>query len=111
MFAAAQSPLSPAIRRSKPAGAWRLSIRTGASPWLVKACGTPGGTSTNVPGVAGLEGELALEDVERVVLVGVHVRLEVPPRDDLDDAEREPRRVRGPGEELDVAVTGALAGR
>jgi hypothetical protein len=49
---AAQSPLSPATRRSKPAGAWRLSIRTGALPWLVNACGTPGGTSTNVPGGA-----------------------------------------------------------
>jgi drug/metabolite transporter (DMT)-like permease len=49
---AAQSPLSPAIRRSKPAGAWMLNIRTGTLPWLVKACGTPGGTSTNVPGGA-----------------------------------------------------------
>jgi drug/metabolite transporter (DMT)-like permease len=50
--AAAQSPLSPAIRTSKPAGAWMLNIRTGVLPWFVNACGTPGGTSTNVPGVA-----------------------------------------------------------
>ena len=50
--AAAQSPLSPAIRRSKPAGAWILNIRTGVLPWLVKPWGTPGGTSTNVPGGA-----------------------------------------------------------
>jgi drug/metabolite transporter (DMT)-like permease len=50
--AAAQSPLSPAIRRSKPAGAWMLNIRTGVLPWFVKPCGTPGGTSTNVPGGA-----------------------------------------------------------
>jgi drug/metabolite transporter (DMT)-like permease len=48
----AQSSLSPAIRRSKPAGAWMLNIRTGVLPWFVKACGTPGGTSTNVPGGA-----------------------------------------------------------
>jgi drug/metabolite transporter (DMT)-like permease len=50
--AAAQSSLSPAIRRSKPAGAWILNIRTGVLPWLVKPWGTPGGTSTNVPGGA-----------------------------------------------------------
>ena len=50
--AAAQSPLSPAMRRSKPAGAWMLNIRTGTLPWLVKPWGTPGGTSTNVPGGA-----------------------------------------------------------
>jgi drug/metabolite transporter (DMT)-like permease len=48
----AQSPLSPAMRRSKPAGAWMLNMRTGVLPWFVKACGTPGGTSTNVPGGA-----------------------------------------------------------
>jgi drug/metabolite transporter (DMT)-like permease len=49
---AAQSPLSPAMRRSKPAGAWMLNIRTGVLPWFVNAWGTPGGTSTNVPGGA-----------------------------------------------------------
>ena len=48
----AQSPLSPAMRRSKPAGAWMLNIRTGVLPWFVNAWGTPGGTSTNVPGGA-----------------------------------------------------------
>ena len=40
------------IRRSKPAGAWMLSIRTGAAPSLRKPCSTPGGTRTNVPGEA-----------------------------------------------------------
>ena len=50
--AAAQSPLSPAIRRSKPAGAWMLNILTGVLPWLEKPWGTPGGTSTKVPGGA-----------------------------------------------------------
>jgi hypothetical protein len=50
--APSQSPLSPAIRRSKPAGAWMLNILTGVSPWFVKPWGRPGGTSTNVPGGA-----------------------------------------------------------
>ena len=37
--AAAQSPLSPAIRRSKPAGAWILNIRTGVDVRLDVATG------------------------------------------------------------------------
>ena len=49
---AAQSSVSPAIRRSKPAGAWMLNMRTGVLPRLLKPWGTPGGTSTNVPGGA-----------------------------------------------------------
>ena len=44
---AAQS-CSP-IRRSKPAGAWMLRIRTGSTASLRKPCSTPGGTSTKVP--------------------------------------------------------------
>ena len=41
------------MRRSKPAGAWMLSIRTGIAPSLRNPCGSPGGTSTNAPGVEG----------------------------------------------------------
>src|SRR5215207_7649471 len=40
------------MRRSKPAGAWMLSIRTGAAWSLRKPCSMPGGTRTNVPRVA-----------------------------------------------------------
>ena len=116
--AAAQSPLSPAIRRSKPAGAWMLNIRTGVLPWLVNACGDARGDEHERAGrrgdllaVAQLEGHLALEDVERVVLVGVDVRLEVAAGRDVDDPEREARRVRGAGEELDVAVARPFARR
>ena len=65
--AAAQSPLSPAIRRSKPAGAWMLNIRTGVLPWLVKACGHArrdeherAGRRGDLLAVAELEGHLAL---------------------------------------------------
>jgi hypothetical protein len=39
------------------------------------------------------------------------MRLEHAPDGDLDDPEREARRVHGPGEELDVAEPVALAGR
>jgi hypothetical protein len=61
--------------------------------------------------VAEEERELALEDVERVVLSGVHVRLEHAAGGDLDDAEVEARRVHGAGEELDVPDPVALPGR
>src|SRR4051794_20516134 len=49
------------------------------------------------------ERHLALEDVKGVILVRMRVRLEVTPRHDLDDAEREPRRVDRAREELHVA--------
>jgi hypothetical protein len=58
-----------------------------------------------------VERELALENQEGVVLLVVDVRLEHPPSDDLDDPDVEARCIRGPGEELDVAETVALAGR
>src|SRR3954453_4429980 len=61
--------------------------------------------------LAELERHLALEDVERVVLAVVHVRLEHAPGRDLDDLEVEPRRVDGPCEELDVAEPVTLPGR
>src|SRR5690349_20227213 len=53
--------------------------------------------------VAEDERHLALEDVERIVLAVVGVLLELAPCGDLDDLDVEPRRVDGPGEELDVA--------
>src|SRR3954454_18103085 len=55
------------------------------------------------------ERQLALEGVENVGLVLMDMPLELPPGDDLDDAEREPRRVRGAGEELHVAHAVTLA--
>jgi hypothetical protein len=61
--------------------------------------------------VAEDERHLALEDVERVVLVLVDVRLEHAARGDLDDPEREAGRVCGAGEELDVADAVTLPGR
>jgi hypothetical protein len=61
--------------------------------------------------VAEEEGHLALEDGEGVVLVGVDVGLEDAAGDDLDDAEGEPGRVRGAGEELHVAHSAAMPGR
>jgi hypothetical protein len=57
------------------------------------------------------EGHLALDDVEGVVLGLVDVRLELAASLDLDDREGEARRVRGAGEELDVAEPMPLAGR
>ena len=57
------------------------------------------------------EDELALEDVEGIVLVLMDVALEHPAGDDLDDREVEARRIAGPGEELDVAEYVPLSGR
>ena len=57
------------------------------------------------------EGHLALEDVERVVLGIVDVRLEHAPGLDLDDRQVEARRVGGTGEKLDVADPVPLSGR
>src|SRR4051795_11436949 len=56
------------------------------------------------------ERQLAVEDVEGVVLVVVDVRLELAAGGEVDDAEREARGVRGAREELDVADAPALAG-
>src|SRR4051812_14462671 len=61
--------------------------------------------------LAECERHLALDDVERVVLARVHVRFELAPGGDLDDAEREAGRVDGAGEELDVADAMTLARR
>jgi len=57
------------------------------------------------------ERHLALDDVERVVLAVVDVRLEDAPGGDLDDPEGEPRGVDGAGQELDVPDPVTLAGR
>src|SRR4051812_18824117 len=61
--------------------------------------------------VLAVDGErhLALDDVERVVLLVVRVRLEHPAGGDLDDPEGEARRVDRAGEELDVAHAVALS--
>ena len=57
------------------------------------------------------EHDLAVEDVERVVLLGVDVRLQRAAGLERDDPEREARGVGRAGEELDVPVAGALSGR
>src|ERR1700712_2072419 len=57
------------------------------------------------------EDHLALEDVERVVLRGVDVLLELTARRDLDDAEVEARALGGAGEELEFAAAGPRTGR
>ena len=57
------------------------------------------------------ERQLALEDVEGVVLVVVGVLGELAAGREVDDPEREARRVGGAREELDVADAAALAGR
>ena len=49
------------------------------------------------------EGQLAIQDVERVILAVVDVSLELAPRGNLDDREVEPGRIGGAGEELDVS--------
>src|SRR3954452_8254018 len=61
--------------------------------------------------VAERERHLALDDVERVVLAVVDVRLEDAPGGDLDDPEGEPRGVDGAGQELDVPDPVTFAGR
>ena len=93
-----------------------LTIRTTVSPSFANVCCRPGGTSTNVPGAGDddlvLDGErqLALEDVERVVLGRVRVdRRAAAVRLDLDHGEVESRRVGAAGEELDVPDAMALA--
>jgi hypothetical protein len=57
------------------------------------------------------ERHLAFEDVERIVLFGMHVCLEQASGSDLDDSEREARRVSGPCEELDVPYAMPLPGQ
>ena len=57
------------------------------------------------------ERQLSLEDVEGVVLVVVGVLGELAAGSEVDDPEREARRVGGACEELDVADAGALAWR
>ena len=105
------------MRRSNPAGAWMLSIRTGMSPSLRKPCSTPEGASTNVPGGAATSRSPKSnvispgEDVEGVVLAVVDVLLEHAAARDLDDPEREARRVDGSRQELHVADSVALARR
>ena len=92
------------MRRSKPAGAWRLSIRTGAAPVVAEPVLDAGRHEHERPRWGGhllraeAERHLALEDVERVVLVGVDVRLELATGRDLDDPEVEARRVARAGE-------------
>src|SRR5215216_2527339 len=61
--------------------------------------------------VAEEERQLTLQDVERVVLVGVDVRLELAAGADFDDPEREARGVDRSREELDVADAVSLARR
>ena len=112
---ALSSALSFQAEVRNPAGAWMLTMRTRASPSLRKVWRTPGGTSTNVPGPATLlaldaERELALEDVERIVLRLVQVLGRAAAvRLDLDHGEVETRCVGAPREELDVADAVALA--
>jgi hypothetical protein len=93
-----------------------LSIRTGSSVSLRKPCSTPGGANEGAGRglhlfVAEHERHLALGDVEGVVLVGVDVVLEIAPGRDLDDPEREARRVHRSREELHVPHTVSFTGR
>ena len=104
------------MRRSKPAGAWMLSIRTGAA--VVAEAVLDAGRDEHERARrrrhalrAEDERQLAVEDVEGVVLVGVDVGVELAPRRQLDDPDVEPGRVGGPGEELDVPHPGALTAR
>ena len=105
------------MRRSKPAGAWMLNIRTGRSLIVAEAVldarrheHERAGRSRHLA-ASEQERHLALDDVERVVLILVDVGLELAAGSDLDDPEREARRVGGASEELDVAHAVALAGR
>ncbi len=89
----------------------RMSLR------FAKVCSTPGGTRTKVPGPATVSAPSTVkvsspfEDVERIVLGGVEVRLRpVAVRLDRDDGEVEAWRVPAAREELDVANTVTFSG-
>ena len=94
-----------------------LSIRTGRGLIVPEAVLDAGRHEHERPGrrgcrlVAEEERHLALEDVERIVLVGMHVRFEHAAGSDLDDSEREARRVCGPCEELHVSYAMPLPGQ
>ena len=101
------------MRRSNPAGAWMLNIRTGRSLIVAEAvfaCPAARARTCRAepapPGPSEQERHLALDDVERVVLFLVDVGLELASGSDLDDPEREARRIRGASEELHVAPRG-----
>ena len=109
-------PQSASSRRSKPAGAWTLSIRTRVSPRFrervrdARRDEDEGARPGQELVLTQEQRQLALEDVERVVLRVVRVgRRPFSVRGHRDQAEVEPRRVLRAREKLHVADPMTLA--